>query len=360
MRWLMIATHVPPGGSRGGMVRYAVETAKALAERDDIELGVLADAHATDFWSRAMPTGVEVLGLRGLPVVGHAPIERMGVGWPRVSAPFDVIHGTKHILPSRMAGFAHRDTLRVLTVHDFLPLDRPGDFGPAKQVLLPGPYLRSIADSDHIFCISHATRDRLLAYAPDSVARSHVVPLAWGGSLLQARPEPVPALIGRRFALVVGDSSPRKNLPLVLNGMPDVRKRVPDAHLAVVGPPSWGPQSLDGSSDPGVLMLGHLSDEQLAWCYRHAVVALCPSLLEGFGLPAAEALALGTPVITSEDPALCEVTGGASRHIWSRDPRMWIEAIVEAFDKEQRTAPKRARSWADVVADMVEVVLDGR
>ncbi|HZG91945.1 MAG TPA: glycosyltransferase, partial [Pseudonocardia sp.] len=217
LRYLLLATHVPASGAGGGMVRYAVETATALARRPDVELHVLVTAEAVDFFGalvgrervhviRSAPTAVRSLAERYLPLPAGGR--------------FDVVHGAKHLLPRRTGG-----ATAVLTVHDMLPLDRPGDFGALKRVVLRFPYLASARGADLLVCASRATRARLLDYAPGLAARAAVVPLAPGGRLLDAAPVEVPALAGRPFALVVGDASARKNLALVVDAWPQVRRR---------------------------------------------------------------------------------------------------------------------------------------
>lgn len=353
LRWLLLASHVPPGGARGGMVRYTVELAGALAARADVELHVLANAGAVDYWSDVVPRdAVHPVGrvpVGTVPVAVVSLLERVGMGSQAFRTDFDVVQGTKHLVPRRSSA------TRVLTVHDVLPLDRPWDFGRAKRALLPGPYLASTRDADALLCISEATKDRLLSYVPEVADRVHLVPLAnTSAGLGDVEPAPVPELEDAPFALVVGDASPRKNLPLVVDAWPAVRAAVPDARLAVVGPPAWGTSAISsGGVDPGVLLLGRIDDGALRWCYEQATVVLCPSLLEGFGLPSVEGLMAGTPVITSEDPALCEASGTLAQHVHSLDTDGWVRAIVAAFADPHRASSPPVRTWADLAEDTV-------
>jgi glycosyltransferase involved in cell wall biosynthesis len=175
----------------------------------------------------------------------------------------------------------------------------------------------------------------------------------------------VPSLIGRRFALVVGDPSPRKNLGLLVDIWPEVIRLVPDAVLAVVGPDSWGPtdrgEHFASLAAAGSLMtLGHLDDDQLRWCYEHAAVVACPSHAEGFGLPALEALTFGAPLITSLDPALCEASGATATHLPSTEPDQWVEPILDRLRHDRPASSARVdRTWEDVAAETVSAVRRG-
>ncbi len=114
------------------------------------------------------------------------------------------------------------------------------------------------------------------------------------------------------YALAVGTVEPRKNLPRAV----EAAQRA-GIELRVVGPEGWG--------DVGVQSLGFVSDEVLAALYRGAQCLVYPSLYEGFGLPVLEAMACGTPVVTTQ--LRCD--GGASRGrrpsssirtTWTRSP----------------------------------------
>lgn len=360
LRWLLLATHVPASGSGGGMIRYCVELARALHARADVELHVVITPTARRFFADLLgPDRVHLAP--SLPVALRSLVERAGPRLlPVLDEHWDVVHGAKHLVP-RHAGAA----TRVLTVHDMNPLDRPADFGTSKRIGLRRPYLASISDADVLVCVSAATRARLLAWAPDAEGRSGVVHLAASPALLEAHPVAVPELAGRPFAVVVGDSSPRKNLALAFRIWRDVVASRPDAVLGVVGPPSWGPSQL-GAAAPlvtrgQVALLGHRSDGELSWLYRNAAALLCPSQLEGFGLPVVEGEAMGVPVLVSDDAAMGEVSTAGTRRLSPHDPAAWHAAVIEALDGRLSAAPLgRLRTWSDVAAETVERVRRAR
>jgi glycosyltransferase involved in cell wall biosynthesis len=372
-RWLTMATHVSADGTGGGMIRYVVELVRAMACRDDVELSVLAHPRSREFFADLLGDAGRVHLVPDLPVALVSGVERYAMA--RLVRGYDVVHGTKHLVPARLPSWRSRRgrSRLLLTVHDMLPLDRPRDFGAVKRSLIREPYLASIRAADAVACVSAATRDRLLSYVPSAADRAAVVPLAADGGLLRIPARPVRRLAGVPFALVVGDDSPRKNLGLLLEAIEAVRTRLPDAVLAVAGPPNWG-VTADGElmrrlvDDGVVVQLGFVADDELRWCYANARVVCCPSLLEGFGLPALEALQLGAPLLTSDDPALSEVTGPGVPHLSSWDPRAWVEPLVArlAGDGDPVAAsrsggadgagnPLLARTWDDVAADTLAV-----
>lgn len=357
-RWLLMAGHVPPSGFLGGIVRYTVELAHALERREDVELHLLASPAAADALAGIVGGPGRVVRLPPVPEAATPAYERWALA-RQLGGRFDVVQGTKHLVPR--GAVAHT----VLTVHDMLLLDRPGDFGAAKRALLRRPYRASLRQAGTLLCVSAATRQRLAAWDPRAAAGAAVVPLATSPRLREAAPVPVGDLRGRPFALVVGDGSPRKNVPVVTAAWARVVRQRPDAVLVHVGPPEWG-QSAYGPDHPALLASGNLlqltgvDDGTLRWCYENAAVVLAPSLAEGFGLPAAEALDLGAPLVTSRDPALCEVSADRAEHLAADDVEAWAAAALRHLaDGTRRAAPAGPlRTWDDVAADTVRAVLD--
>lgn len=357
--WLLMAGHVAPDGVGGGIVRYTVELARALVRRGDVDLELLTSPAAVT----TLPDVVGGGTARALPPVPDAAMpafERSALG-PWLGSGYDVVHGVKHLVPRAVRART------ALTVHDMLPLDRPGDFGRAKRLLLRGPYLASLRGADALLCVSAATRERVRHHLPSVAPDAHVVPLATSPWLLGVTPSPVPELDGRPFAVVVGDPSPRKNLPVALAAFAEVVRSRPDAVLVLVGPPAWGEASYGPHHDAltasgNLLQLTGVGDSTLRWCYENSAVALSPSLAEGFGLPAAEAIDLGTPLVTSFDPALVEVSGGRAQHVPADDVDGWARAVRHHLDVPPagRVAPAVRRTWDDVADETVRAVLGRR
>lgn len=359
LSWLMLATHVPASGRSGGMVRYVVELARELAAHPEVDLSVLTTPGTRPFFAELLGREDRVHVLPALPTAARSLLERPGWGVPTLRTPFDVVHGTKHLLPRSAR------SRRVLTVHDLLPMDRPQDFPWLKRRALVGPYRASVREADVLLCVSAATRARLLQDQPSVADRATVVPLAMSSALRTVTARPVPELAGRRFALVVGDASPRKNLAVVVTAWEQVVAREPDAVLAVIGPAGWGVDDRGERYDRlvavgAILPLGAVEDDVLRWCYEHARVVACPSLLEGFGLPSIEALHFGAPLVTSTDAALVEASGTDAEHLPPDDVDGWVVALRQVITAQRPpAAPRHTRTWEAVADESVRAVRTG-
>jgi glycosyltransferase involved in cell wall biosynthesis len=251
----------------------------------------------------------------------------------------------------------------VLTVHDMLVIDRPRDYSRSKRLLLRVPYILSLTRADLLVCVSDATRNRLLSYYPELERRSVVVPLAASPRMVGSPGEPVPALDGRTFGIVVGDGLPRKNLTFLGAVWHRLVRQRPNLALAVVGSGAAGLGQLSQQwrellAEGVAVALPRITDDELAWCYRRTAAALCPSYMEGFGLPAAEAAAAGAPMVISEDPALAAAAPASALRAASWDVDSWVTAVeaVLAQDVRRKPDPEPVRRWSDVAEETISAI----
>jgi glycosyltransferase involved in cell wall biosynthesis len=221
--------------------------------------------------------------------------------WPaveRATGPIDVCHSTTVIAAA--TGAPH-----VVTVHDIEFVDTPERF-TARGARVMRRALERCRTADLVLCPSRATFDRLTDHGFDP-GRIRIVP--WG---VQA--SPVDAVDRDRireryhlpdeFILFVGTIEPRKNLAALASAAAAV-----DIPVVAAGSDGWG----DVGVVPGeVRFLGFVPPEDLPALYATATVFAYPSLAEGFGLPVAEAMAHGAPVVTSAGTSTEEVAGGAA------------------------------------------------
>ena len=139
----------------------------------------------------------------------------------------------------------------------------------------------------------------------------------------------------RSYVLFVGTVEPRKGIDVLLAAHAALRRQGhPDLRLVVAGPPGWGATPpLDGE---GVVAPGRIDEATLDALYRGAAALAVPSLSEGFGLPALEAMARGCPVVASKAGALPEVVGDAGVLVPPGDPDSLAAALDGILSDERR------------------------
>jgi glycosyltransferase involved in cell wall biosynthesis len=178
--------------------------------------------------------------------------------------------------------------------------------------------------------------------------RIHV---AHHGVELPAVPTPIPlGELGIRppYVLFVGTVEPRKGVTDLLAAFEPLRSSHPDLQLVLAGPPGWG--ELPDLHRPGIVATGNVGEEVLDALYRSAVALALPSSYEGFGLPVAEAMARGCPVVTSDAACLPEVAGDAGVVVPLGDVDALAGAlhrlVVDREHREERVAASLARATA--------------
>jgi glycosyltransferase involved in cell wall biosynthesis len=253
------------------------------------------------------------------------------LGWPPIDAfvgTLDIFHGTHFVLPAVNSGKL------VLTIHDLIFLENPEYFLDQKlnvrghRVELPA----AIKRADLIVTPSDYTRSALieLMQVPEDKIRVVYEGVEPHFFVMQGRSElkSVLARLGLNepyMVFLVGTPEPRKNL---IRTVTAARQASPDLPLVIVGPREPISQLLNGETR-GLNLIGSVADEHLPFILQGALVSLYPSLAEGFGLPAVEAMAAGVPLVTSNRTALPEVVGNAAVLV---DPES-VEEIAEAIRK---------------------------
>jgi glycosyltransferase involved in cell wall biosynthesis len=237
----------------------------------------------------------------------------------------------------------------VVTVHDLAFLHLPETFPAALRLALRVLVPRSIAKASRVITVSQFSRgDIVTSYGvrPEKVS---VIPGAAGASfrpLDSARTADVLARYGLQpgFLFSLGRLNRRKNLERILLAYIRLRTSgVSDTPLVIGGKQDYGGEEVRrriGLSEAGssVRWIGLIPDEDLPAFYNAAACFVYPSLFEGFGLPALEAMACGTPVVTSDRAALPELVGDAALVV---DPES-VEALAEAMRRVLTDAPLAA------------------
>jgi glycosyltransferase involved in cell wall biosynthesis len=234
----------------------------------------------------------------------------------------------------------------VVTVHDCALLRYPEAFPTWHRHTGRAALRHGVRSADAVVAVSAFTRDELVALLDVPGDRIHVVP----NGLEPVFAETGPTAPGD-YVLAVGTLEPRKNLARAV----EAAKRA-NVELRVVGAPGWG-----GVEVPG--WEGRVDDAELAALYRGARCLVFPSLYEGFGLPVIEAMACGTPVVTTRGGATEEVAGGAAVLVDALDADSIAAGIAEAsarHDELRQLGLERARAftWSHS-ADLLEVLWRG-
>ena len=257
----------------------------------------------------------------------------------RRARPLDVLHCTT------FRGPVHSSVPTVLTVHDLAILRAPEAFPRWHRLYGRAGLRRVLQSADAIVAVSEFTRDETVELAGVPAQRIRVVPHGVDAVFVPSGP----AAEGD-YVLAVATLEPRKNLVRVVGAV-----REAGVELRVVGARGWGGVEVDG-------WVGELPDTELAALYRGARCLLYPSLYEGFGLPVLEAMACGTPVVTSVATAMEEVVAGAAVLVDPLDVASIAHGIHEASSRrDELVAAGRMRAstftWertADLVVSLWE------
>jgi glycosyltransferase involved in cell wall biosynthesis len=251
---------------------------------------------------------------------------------PRAARGLDVLHCPTFRAPLRSP------VPLVITVHDLAVLRHPETFNQwtrrYSRLFVP----RVARAARIVIAVSEFTRRELIELVRIREERIRVIP----NGVSEVFDADGPAADGE-YVLTVGTLEPRKNLAAAQ----EAARRV-GTQLRVVGERGWGRVEVDG-------WLGRVTDERLAELYRGARCFVYPSLYEGFGIPVLEAMACGTPVVTTAGGATEETAGGAAVLVDPRDPAALAAGIEEAASRREelvRLGLERAKAFSwDRVAD---------
>jgi alpha-1,3-rhamnosyl/mannosyltransferase len=316
-----------------GVATYSRQLARGLIELDrSIELR-LFDLDGGR--CRAEPVGA---------MLGDLPANvRVADATRSEVADLDLFHCTAYRLPPP-------GTRRLLfTVHDLTFLSHPEFHTLANRVRCLTSMAQGLARGAAVVAVSETSRSecaRLLALPNASI---EVIPPAvsplFSPSSHPTRDAEVATGLGatKPFVLNVGSLEPRKNLAGVL----DCLDALPDdlAHdllLVLVASAGWHDREIRLRLDPliadgRIVLVGDLPEEELVALYRSAEAMVYPSLVEGFGLPVIEAMACGTPVVTSDRSSMREVAGDAALLVDPDDPQSIADGVARAVrDTETR------------------------
>jgi alpha-1,3-rhamnosyl/mannosyltransferase len=225
------------------------------------------------------------------------------------------------MLGPAFATWPARNAAEIPVIHDLSFLKYPETVSRRNLIYLRMGMRRIVRRAALVITVSEAMRNEIVDDLGVEADRVAVVPNGVDASLFASSEGRTDDLPGR-YLLFVGTIEPRKNLRNVLSAYSLLRDRLADPpELVIAGGRGWRDARLPPAEDmSGVRFLGYVDQPDLVGLYAHAEGLVFPSLYEGFGLPVVEAMAAGTPVVTSRRGALPEVAGDAALYVDPEDP----------------------------------------
>ncbi|MBI1865012.1 MAG: glycosyltransferase family 4 protein [Nitrospirae bacterium] len=239
----------------------------------------------------------------------------------------DVFHGPAFLIPFRSPTFR-----TVVTVHDLVVFLHPETVPRRYSLYMQWLVRMAVKRADRIIAVSECTRLDLMNILGVDSSRIVAIPEAAGPEFAPPGPERIESVLNRykisgRYLLHVGNLEPKKNLPRVIRAFDRVA-RMPggeDLSLVIAGKKGWLYDEIfrtaNGTTTNSIRFLGYVPRDEMAAIYAGASCFVFPSIYEGFGLPVLEAMACGTPVVTSNISSMPEVAGGAA-------------VLVDPYDEE--------------------------
>ncbi len=283
------------------------------------------------------------------------------IAWEHLALPaltrrdrLDLFHGTVNVTPLGLP------CPSVVTIHDLAFLRFPEQVTAKRYRYLSRTVRSSVKRATGVLAVSEGTKRDIVDLLGVEPGKIVVTPLGVDerfrriddAALTHFREQ---AGIERPFVLFVGTLEPRKNLPRLVEAFTLIAKDVPH-DLVVIGPEGWLTSEIHESSarllDRGRIQFrGFVPDGQLPAWYSASDLFAYPSLYEGFGLPALEAMACGAPVLTSSVSSMPEVVGDAGLTVDPLDSQAISDGMLKVLSEPglredlRRRGPERAKRF---------------
>ena len=341
-----------------GAGRYIVELARALSGRADCGLSLLARRDDASRWKELAPKG-RVRAVAPSRRVSRLVYEQVRLGAVvagLTSPPVRVHHGPHYTMPRRLK------LPCVVTVHDMTFFDHPEWHEPSKVFWFRSATRHSAAHAAVIVCVSETTaarfRDVLSPTCPVVVVPNGVDLDRFTSE--EAAPGTDTEMLGRLglrrpYLLHLGTMEPRKGVVDLVAAFQLLAKGHPDLDLVLAGGEGWKSQPiLDaiGRARVGdrIHRLGYVADQDVPGLLRQARAVVYPSLEEGFGLPALEALSCGAPLVTSAGTAMAELAGDSAVLVPPGEPSALATAIETVVTTEDAASAERREAGIKIAA----------
>ena len=352
MRVLLDVSAVPARPVGAGV--YTIAMARGIGARPDADLHLVTRRGDTARWREYAPTAeVHPLAPNRRPT-RLAWEQAAGHRVARAVRP-DVWHAPHYTMPLRSS------VPTVVAMHDLTFFDHPEWHERSKVIYFRRMIAAAARRADVIVTGSHDAADGLRArfriggeiiVVHHGVDHSRFAPA--GDDASPTSPDATTdwaALsrhgIARPFIAFASTIEPRKDVPTLVRAFARIAAAHPGLQLVVAGGDGWGIAQARAAIETSgvttrVLRPGYLDDATLAALFRRAEVVAYPSLVEGFGMPALEALASGAPLVTTSGSALEEVVGDAALLVPPADPEALARALATVLDDAAVAARLRA------------------
>ncbi len=332
-----------------GPSRYAANLAEALlAQPSDHDFTLFLNEQVRELpFTPTRP--VRVLRTR-------APTSRTSIRvlWEHLAAPWhigaarlDVVHSLLNVVPLAAP------TRHVVTVHDLSFMRTPGAHPTHRRWYLTAATWLSARRARAVLADSHATKTDVVELLGISPERVHVVYPGTEATFHPRLRDAVQEFRGKHrldqpFVLFVGTLEPRKNVDILIRAFDRVAKGGFGGDLVLAGGSGWATGAIDAALAESpvcsrIHRVGYVKQEDLPYWYCAADLVVYPSSYEGFGIPVLEAMASGTPVITSNRSSLPEVAGNAALTVDPRDIQQLAAAMTEVLASPERRAQMSRR-----------------
>jgi len=254
---------------------------------------------------------------------------------PRHLSQFDLYHAMAFVAPLILP------VPMLVTVYDLSFMRYPQRLSTARRLYLRLFTTLTCQRARRITAISHSTKNDLVDLLRIPADKIDVTPLGYDREIFKPLPQNRIAEfqqrkgLPERFWLFLGTLEPRKNLVTLLKAYAALpqSERLP---LILAGGKGWQTGALFATIeqyqlDADILLPGFIPDEDIALWYNSAEAFLYPSVFEGFGLPVLEAMACGTPVLTSNVSSLPEVAEGVGICLPPQDVALWTESLHRVY-----------------------------
>jgi glycosyltransferase involved in cell wall biosynthesis len=317
---------------RAGVSNYTEQLVRHLAQVDRENQYTIFTTRGLKGDLLALPPNFTVRS-SALPTINP----RVRVPWEQFVAPVllrligaDLYHGVLNVMPLASP------VPSVVTIHDLSPFLFPQTFRRVNRTYTRWAIKVACRRAAHLLAVSEYTKSEIMRWLHVPAER---ITVTYNGVAERFRPQDAAAVaelrrragLPERFILFVGTLEPRKNLPALLEAYARIAGDT-DAALVIGGGKGWLYDEIFARAEQLNLgqrlhFAGFIPDEELPLWYAAAELFVLPSLYEGFGIPVLEAMACGTPVVTTTSSSLPEVAGDAALTVPPTD----IDAMADAM-----------------------------